>query len=530
MLIVLPILLLIGIPLFLVSLRFLRPKTGILWLISALTALAVWIMLMIFRLKIPDSATFGLGKSLSFSFITTFLLDKISWPYAWALIASLLAMILTSVVYRSVEDSPSPNWTIWPQGSLLAGLGLSAIFAGNLYTLILSWTAIDLFLLYLMVTNLNSTQDALVSFAIRVAGTFVAIGAILANSQGTPISLPLVNQNVNTLVFIGSLIRLGSIGVSWKARQLSIPQQGMKSFINLVLVTSVLVVITRGSSSGISSNLIPIFLVIISIVAMIFGIMAYLTIKEMWWRFYWIMGFSAISIVAAIQGEVEASLAWGVALLLPGSLILYYYARMRSIYVFLFFGILGISALPFTPAWLGIRIYPIPGQMMEQSIWWLMILLAQSFLTACFILVTIHQRQALGGAERWVWIVYPLGLIFLVVTQYTILIFGIPGLSNDLLAFPSLIFSWINLAVIALTIGVMWTIHRANQSLSRLYLHLARITPYAWCERAYQVIFIIIRRFLQFIDQILEGKGGILWTLLFLLLLIALLIQFTARG
>jgi hypothetical protein len=307
MLIVLPILLLIGIPLFLVSLRFLRPKTGILWLISALTALAVWIMLMIFRLKIPDSATFGLGKSLSFSFITTFLLDKISWPYAWALIASLLAMILTSVVYRSVEDSPSPNWTIWPQGSLLAGLGLSAIFAGNLYTLILSWTAIDLFLLYLMVTNLNSTQDALVSFAIRVAGTFVAIGAILANSQGTPISLPLVNQNVNTLVFIGSLIRLGSIGVSWKARQLSIPQQGMKSFINLVLVTSVLVVITRGSSSGISSNLIPIFLVIISIVAMIFGIMAYLTIKEMWWRFYWIMGFSAISIVAAIQGEVEAS-------------------------------------------------------------------------------------------------------------------------------------------------------------------------------------------------------------------------------
>jgi hypothetical protein len=531
MLILLPVTLLIISPIISYGLSFLRPKTGIHWLVSALTALIVWLTLMLLRLKIPESISFGSGKSqIGFSFITTFLLDKISWPYAWALSASLLAMIMTAIVYRSTDDPQHPSWTTWPVGLLSAGLGLAAIIAGNLNTLILAWTAIDLFLLYLMLVVFDFTQEALVSFAIRVAGTFVAIGAVLANSQGTPISFPLVNSDVSTWVFVGSLIRLASIGVSWKSRQLPIPQQGLKSLIHLVLIASVLIVITRSGSIGISPNLIPFLLVLISLFALVSGLLGCLTIKDTWWRYHWIMGFTTLAIMAALRGEMKASLAWGVALLLPGSIILYYYARMRSLNVLLFLGLIGISALPFTPAWQGIRLYPLPGQMLREGILWLIIILAQGILTSCYILSALDPRQALAGAERWVWIIYPLGLAFLPVTQIIILIFGIPGLSNDLHAFPPLVFFWVNLAVIALAIGATWITLRTPQSVTRLYNGLTRITPYGWCERAFQVFFHAIKRFIQFFDQILEGEGGILWTILFLLLVIALLLQFAVIG
>jgi hypothetical protein len=209
---------------------------------------------------------------------------------------------------------------------------------------------------------------------------------------------------------------------------------------------------------------------------------------------------------------------------------LFNFARMRSVKALFVLGLIGISALPFTPAWQGIRLYPLPSQISGQGIWWWIVMLAQSLLTSCYILFALHPRKALAGAERWVWIVYPLGLAFLPVTQFIILVFGVPGLSNDLLAFPPLYLSWINLVVLALAIAATWIALRAPHLVSKLSTSLARITPYEWCKRGYNVIFTAISRFVHFFDQILEGEGGILWTLLFLLLLIALLIQFAARG
>src|SRR5512143_712851 len=161
MLIFLPISLLILTSIILAVLRFLNPKSGVLWLVSAALTLLTWLIVMLMRLRIPESFTLGsTGSFITLPFQYSLLLDKISWPYAWALSTSLLAFILISATRLSSDNTLRPTWSFWPINLLMGGLGLWSIFSGNLNSLILSWAAIDLIWLFYVLSNSYDHQAA----------------------------------------------------------------------------------------------------------------------------------------------------------------------------------------------------------------------------------------------------------------------------------------------------------------------------------------------------------------------------------
>ena len=530
MLIFLPISLLILTSIILAVLRLLNPKSGVSWLVSAALTLLTWLIVMLMRLRIPESFTLGSTRSfVTLPFQYSLLLDKISWPYAWALSTSLLAFILVSATRLSSDNTLRPTWSFWPINLLIGGLGLWSIFSGNLNSLILSWAAIDLIWLFFVLSTSYDHQAALITFALRIAGLFLAIGATYLRTPDESVIFPAINSTINTLLFLGALTRLVSISLSGKLASPGTPDQTINPFFNMVVAATGLIIITR-SSISIDDKMIPILFGITAGLGFLCGIVWLFTSRARNDLSAWLVGISALGAAAAVQGETQASLSWGLVLILIGSYFQYYTARIRLATLLLSVAFIGISTLPFTSAWQGVRLYPLPNELFMHGAGWIVILLAQTMLLVGFVQALLPSRKPVSGAERWVWVVFPIGLTIPLLTQIIILIFGLPGLSNDLQAFPPLALSWASLLIVVLALAGFWIIRIRQGRWQRLQNHFETVTLYEWGYSAIKSVFRLTSLLVGFLNKILESEGGILWTILLLILMLALFLQLGFGG
>ena len=130
------------------------------------------------------------------------LVDSISWIFALALATQLLAVMLTSVARLGrqglsaagssarlwktsktpIRDpqptSPGVNWKAWAANLALTSLGLVAVLAGNLLTLLLAWAALDIVELMILLGQVSTSEErgqVVRSFSARVGGIAVLL-------------------------------------------------------------------------------------------------------------------------------------------------------------------------------------------------------------------------------------------------------------------------------------------------------------------------------------------------------------------
>lgn len=530
MLILLPLAFLAFVSIILTGLVLWRPRIGIAWFVSTIAVFITWLMILYLRFRLPETFSIGIREVPgNISFSARLLSDNISWPLAWALSASLLTFTVVFAIRLSTKEVNRFSSSSLPASLIFGSLGLWAIFSGNFNNLILAWAAIDLVWLLLMLMSSQDHQAILITFAIRGFGLFLAIGASIAQQPGVPPIFPIVDTTAYSWIFLGAVIRLGSIAFSGRIFETANSNQDFHLFVNLVVAASAIIAVIRGSD-GNSSGMGTILLGLTGFLALIYGII-WLALNPETGRFWsWIMGVSALSVIAALTGEEQASLAWGIVVILPGSLLLYTHYRPRFSAFWWLAGIMMLSTLPFTPAWQGIRIYPLPGQVFNQGVGWIVWLLAQTLLFTGYVIAMRKSRLTLPGPDRWVEIVYPIGLIFLPLTHIIILLFGVPGLTNDLKGFPALSLSVYSLASLALAVAGSLLVKQYSAKITRAAYLIRTITPYQWVTRVIGSMFRAISQFSSLVDRILEGEGGILWTFLFVILLFALWFQFGAGG
>src|SRR5512144_960522 len=116
-----------------VLLRLIRPGLGIGWLVAAGGALLAWVSTLAWQFNLPQ--TLALGPTLPpgiFSYSVALLADRGNFPFALALTALAVAIIWTSAA-RSATTSP----VAWASTLALTALGLIAVLAGNVLTLLL---------------------------------------------------------------------------------------------------------------------------------------------------------------------------------------------------------------------------------------------------------------------------------------------------------------------------------------------------------------------------------------------------------
>jgi len=444
------------------------------------------------------------------------LLDKYSWPFALTITVLLIAALLTDIA--RVQEIEA---TAWSSSLGITAVGLLAVLSANPLTLVMTWSLLDLtetIIRFEQVSGSEARERVVISFSTRVVGIFLVLSAIIrAQILGTTLDFSNIPVQVSGYLILAAGSRLGVLPPQTPFLQEKPARRGFGTLVRLVPVAASMVLLTRVANVGVSQDwLLPIQ--IAAAVAMIYGVLTWVWAKdELDGRPFWILSFSAFSIIAAARTMPFASQSWGLSLIFSGGLLFLYSYRLRRFLWLPILGILGFFALPFTPAWYGLSIF---------ADWNL--LFSISFIFGLAILILGYYRHMVrpidvgADIERWVGIVYPIGLVILPLAHFW-LIWSLGGIITPD-GFLSTFEWWMGFVVLGLI---------------ALLFYLNRIRGYAWSPKVrqglgraisldwlYQTLWWIYRflgKLISYFVSLLEGEGGVLWAMLIVILLVTIL-------
>jgi hypothetical protein len=535
MFILLPIGLLLAASLAIIILDRVRPHFGTSWLIATAASIISWLTVFIFRLRLPTTLTLFSWEETDLNLIGEFslLLDYDSWPYALALITLTLAVVLTGAARTRYDSAPLS----WAASMTITALGLLALQSGSSLTLMAAWVLVDLLELFYLLRLEDAPQFNLriiISFGIRLTSILmVYLATIIGWQTAGHFDLSQIPQSAGFLFLLAASLRLGVFPLNMPFLQEPVLRRGAGNIIRLAPVASSLMLLARLPTGLIPEGLqnwtwlIFLFLALAALYAASRWLSA---ADEIEGRPFWIIAWAALATASVLNGQSGASLAWGMALLLPGSLLFLYYPRVQRMNFLLYFGLISLVGLPYTPlasGWIGL------GDGI--SLWTILFVIVHAMMLLGYINRVLQPGGEVGALESWARIVYPLGLIIIIQAILTLGLIGWPG-SLTTGAW------WLPVTSNALVIGALILIRRLGISppylqlpaSSRLAGILDWITPrlepvfrLEWIYQAAWHVFSFFGRILHIFSTILEGEGGILWTTLLLVLLITLL---TAGG
>ncbi len=544
---ILTVLVYLSFSLLLMGIAMAWPRSRFSWLVAALAGLAGWVMLLLLFPAQGEGGTsyvFSLPAWSPQSSIPTELsirVDGVSWAVAMAMTSLCLASILSDAA-RPGER----HWSSWSGSLALTGLAVLAAISGSPVILLLAWTALDLAEVLVLLAQgyaSRSSEPVVVIFSIRLIGSLVCVGGILqAASAGTSLSFEQMTATSALYLFLGAGLRLGVQPFYPPLSDNFLAGRSLRTIFHLAPVAACLVVMTRVASVGIAGRAAVGLLLLIGVVAALSAFAWVTSSHGFRGRRYWSMGMACLVAASALRQQPQASLAWSLALLLPGGLLLLSdvirtsgrlsQSLRRLQFVFAGIGLLGILALPYTPAWNGLFLYAAPSTAAVESSTGFISGLALYFFfpAAQALLVAGYARHFLrsslspepGDVQRWDWAIYITGLFLLPLVQ-----FGLLAWIGQLLMGPGLSLHWPLLVTAFFSgFGLAWFRSQERskyQAVRRIGAAIVRLASFGWLTQGIDALYRLVKQATGFITLILEGEGGVLWALLLLVLLLTVI-------
>jgi len=505
------------------TLSRIKTNIGRAWLIAAIFSLLNWGLILSFNWLYPFQFVipewFPIGELYQRGII--FQLDSISWPLLLSLAAVQGAVIITD----SSRLQEIPKVSIWSGVFLVYSVGMLAVLTNSIISIFLVWAIVDVIELIILIRTTSSNQtinEIVVSFGVKILGLFFLIfGLLVSYEQNSPIQIGKDINNIGIYILIAVGLRLGVIPFNLPFISGSPVRRGLGNSIRMVSVAASLIVLLRLPISSFEEAAFNI-LQILTAVGILFGAIMWLgSSSELEGRPYWIISMSGLAIYSSINGNQISSLVWTLAMILCGSVLFLYSSRGKKLSTIPLLAVIGFAGLPFTPSspgWFGTII---SGEgfgniIMVVSI----IILILGFLNHATVI-----ENVLTTKEKWVWITYPIGLLILIITQW--LIFLISDLQWDISGnfVISLITFLIPMLLFFLTRKFIQTSEYSKflqGVLKPLGFVIKEFLSFRWLYRIIWTILGLIQRIILLLTGLLEGQGGILWVIVFLLMIITL--------
>jgi hypothetical protein len=513
MFIILPIIIMFLTATTLIILRFMRPTFKYPWLVAAAGAIFGFASIFLWQIDLHQRVSLVAWQPITlFSFSPTWLADGISWPYALSLGAICAAVILTSVV--RAESDPAA----WAGTLLLTALGILAVAAGNPITLILAWSAIDLAELFAMLRSTDGVernQGVVIAFASRVAGTGLVLWANqVVTSSGNLMTFDSIPENAGIYLLIAAGLRLGVFPLHLPYRKENVLRRGFGSSLRLISAAASLALLARIPASSVHSSLLPILIILDIVAALYAGWMWLRASDEILGRPFWVLGMASLAIAASLRGNPTGSIGWGIMLILGGGLLFLFSARQRNIIWLPLLCLWGLSALPYSPtasAW----------QSGNQLSWVYVVpfIPAQALLMTGVVRHILHPGEtSLESHERWTKFLYPSGLILL---GFITILLGLWGWEGARIVGQW----WAGIIAIILAAGFSGLALTVLEKLipTTIPSNWTLIFRIDWLYKSLTAIYDFFCRIAGILTASLEGEGGLLWSLLLLVLILSVL-------
>jgi hypothetical protein len=502
----------------------LKTNIGRVWLVAAIFSLLNWGLIFglrwMYPIQIVISEWFPIGEIYQRGIILQ--LDSISWTLLLALCAVQTAVIITDS--SRLDEIPSP--VIWSGIFLVYSVGFLAALSSSILTIFLVWALVDIIEFIVLIRTVSKIQqinEIVVSFAVKILGLFIFIfGFLFSYNQGTPIRINQVINDVGFFVLIAVGLRLGVIPFNLPFVSGSPMRRGLGNAIRMVSVSTSVMVLLRLPIGIFDGNAQAILLTMTAFGSFLGSIMWFASANELEGRPYWIISLAGLAIYSAIAGNQLATLSWSLVLILSGSVLFLFSTRGRKITIIPLLAIIGIVGLPFTPAAIGWQGVILSGNFLRNII----ILLSVAFIVLGYLQHSSYSTVLLTKKERWVWITYPIGLFILIITHWLTFLFSdlnwnVPGIVYaSVIAFIlPLIIYFVNKKYIKASqySDYIQGILKPIGTIITKFLSLRWLYNFIWSFLGYFQKFVII------FTNVLEGRGGIIWIIVLLIMIITLI-------
>jgi len=323
---------------------------------------------------------------------------------------------------------------------------------------------------------------------------------------------------IGIFLLMAAGLRLGVLPLRLPYHSEPVLRRGFGTSLRLTSAATSLVLLARLPVSALDARYVPYLLGFVALAALYSAWKWLSATDELNGRPHWIVGMSALSVAAALRGNSAGSAAWGVALVLFGGISFLYSAR--QVWFTRILAALGILllALPFTltaSGWIGE--FPLP------ILFWPLFIAAHIMLVAGYIRHLFHTGDALFvELPSWAQAAYPIGLGILAVTALVSSVWGWSGALQQ--------GAWVVALIILFLAGMtVFFIFRFGSFTSPQMPSLAEYRPTRLAivqDVVTDILWRIYRttgRLFAYVANLLEGDGGLLWTLLLLVLFVSLL-------
>lgn len=517
MLILFPIFILLFVPVVMLGLSMFRREFKAYWLTALGAGFAAWCLIWVLRIRLPEDVvlmTWDLGEVFTAPIIL--LVDAYSWPFAMALVSLLMAVLLITVT-RALEDP----WINWASDLAITGLGLLAVFSGNLLTMVMAWTVVDvleLLILYNRTTGRNIHNGVVRFFTTSVLGTFLALGAGLAADILT-IRFDRWQPEYVGLLFLAVGFRIGILPLQTTYMPERHQQRGLGTILRLVPATTSVVLLTRLAQTPISQPLGSIMLGFVGVGA-VYGGIAWMRARDpLRGRVYWILTVSGLAFGAGLVNQVDGVVVWGTSLVYAGGFVFLVNRSNQGLMPAMILAVFGISMLPLSPSISAAGVYVWPFNLLV-----ILLLAAQVGVFGGYMRQILRKKDQIMSEERSITMIHTLGVYMLPVMHFTAGSIFSPRVGR--------VDNWYwGVGGFMLALGSAVVLYRRGVKLPGTLINpLEGFFSFNWVFVVVEWLFEQVQRGLLVVSDLLEGQGGMLWAILIVAMLVSLVVQLGGAG
>ncbi len=495
------------------------------WSISVIGLFIVWLGMFALRWVQPSELVFPAWRP--FEPLTAdrivFHWDAGGWVFAICLVGLLLAVVLTAPVRFKYNSNPLS----WSAAMTFTAVGLLSVLSGSPLALAISWTLLDVVEVaygLLIIRDYRYRREALTSFALRLFSVGLLLSVmIIARQPGLGFAFESTLLQDLPLLVAAVILRLGVLPLSLKYEQRLPLQNGLTSLMRITVQISglaLLVKLPAGLSTTASNPLMVGAILLLTVYAVVMWLLAE---NEIAGRPFFGLFFSGLAVLSVLQGNAPLSVVWGVALICWGGMIFLYTVRSKRLNTLMAAAVVSFSGLPFTVLSAG-------WQAVAVNAGWVILLAGMWIvITAAFVRHALQTRESSAYYEPYVVTTYTLGLVVLLLSAWLSVLFGISqGLRLGTW--------WGGIIVFVLSVLIVQRAlrHTPDQDFSspqsvwlkdiiqKVIDSVSAFLRLNWLYAIMRFVFHTVQGITRLLTILFEGEGGVLWSLLLLVLMISI--------
>lgn len=528
MLAVAPVLLLLLAALLTWLLALIKLRPGSIWLITAVMSTAALGLTLVIGVISPEPLIISDWLPGPHNFTSLIF----SWhAQNWA-IGFLIITLLTAVIFSEAKHLDSPDYIRKISGSLyLSAFALLAVMAGSPLSFVVAWSLIDLIefgVLSVLMGQERSLISAATSILFRGIGIFLLLfltSVISATDFQT--GLVVFTPTLWGIVVLLVLFRTGILPLFQPFQKSPAYQRGIVTILRLIPLATTFAFIQYILSIGQPVQVSGVWLIIITI-AILWGALSWFSAKnELMGRSYFLFAMAGFGLAALLTAIPDALPGLAFILISAGAGLFLYSPRLKKINPFIVIMILSFFSIPFTPSAPLSKLFTGDSPFVIRLLW----CVGFSFLVAGWFKHSLKRVDDTTQPEPWMLLFHSAALYFIALAPWALVLVFLPQQNLYISWWPCITI----LVLSALIVGIMFLLRSRFGFVRSQHRNIVEIgerttsiiggfLKFNWLSRIFASLGFVIDRIVNNLARVMEGDGGILWSFLFIALLLSLLL------